>query len=93
VIIMNTDDLEQQLMRRCHRWMGGKPTTVGELSPVQATARVFLAQALTAWRAAEMQGETDKLAPDFDSWVKQIIADQLPYVREHLDVQIRFPRH
>ena len=90
---MNTNDLEQQLLRRCHRWMGGKPTSVGVFGPVQATVRVFLVQALTAWRAAEMQGETDKLAPDFEAWVQQIIAEQLPIVRQRLKVDIRIPKH
>ena len=90
---MNTDDPEKELMRRCHRWMGGKSTSVGVFGPVQATLRVFLAQALTAWRAALMQNEADKLAPDFDSWVQQIIADQLLHVRQRLEVEIRIPRH
>ena len=90
---MDTRDLEQRLLDRCNRWMGGKAATVGVFGPVQATVGVFLVQALTAWRAAEMQGETDRLAPDFDTWVRQIIAEQLPIVRQRLNVEIRIPKH
>ena len=30
---MNTDDLEDRLLARCHRWMLGKPAELGVFAP------------------------------------------------------------
>ena len=90
---MNTDDLEDRLLARCHRWMLGKPAELGVFGPVQATARVFLVQALTAWSAMESAGAIQQLAPDVESWLRKIVADELPVVRAKLEVKVSIPKH
>ena len=90
---MNTDDLEQRLFEACHDWMDGKPTNTALFGPVQASARIFLARALATWRIAESAGESHKLATDFETWLQTIVADQLPQVRQKLEVDVQIPRH
>ena len=90
---MNTDDLEDRLLARCHRWMHGKPPELGVFGPVQATARVFLVQALTAWSGMESAGAAQKLAPDVETWLRKIIADELPVVRTKLEVKVPIHKH
>jgi hypothetical protein len=85
---MNTDDLKDHLLDRCHSWTHGKPTELGVFGPVQTTARVFLVQVLTAWSGMECAGAAQKLAPDVETWLRQIIADELPVVRAELEVKV-----
>jgi hypothetical protein len=73
--------------------MHGKPVELGVFGPVQATARVFLVQALTAWRGMESAGATQQLAPDVETWLRRIIADELPVVRGKLDAKVSIPKH
>jgi lysophospholipase L1-like esterase len=75
---MNTDDLENRLYEDCHDWMKGKPVNTALFGTVQASARIFIARALTTWRIAESSGETDKIATDFEAWLRAIVTDQLP---------------
>jgi len=90
---MNTDELERRLLDNCHRWMHGKQTELGVFGPVQATARVFLVQALTAWRGLDSAGAAQQLAPDVETWLRKIIADELPDVRAKLEVKVSIPKH
>ena len=64
---MDTDRLEKAMNDLCHRWMHGKALTAGVFGPVQAAARVFIFQALTAWTALEATGQTAQLAPEFEA--------------------------
>ncbi len=90
---MNTDDLENRLLDHCHHWTDGKSVELGVFGPVQATARVFLVQALSAWSGMESAGATQQLAPDVESWLRKIIADELPVVRAKLEVTVSIPKH
>jgi hypothetical protein len=90
---MDTDDLENRLLDRCHRWMHNKPVELGVFGPVQATARVFLVQALSAWTGMESAGAARQLAPDVETWLQKIIADELPVVRARLEVKVSIPKH
>jgi hypothetical protein len=90
---INTDDLENRLFEECHNWMMGKSTNTGLFGTVQASARIFLARALATWRIAESAGESHKLATDFDTWLRAIVADQLPEVKKKLGVEVKIPRH
>ena len=47
---------------------------------VQAAARVFIFQALSAWTVLEETGQTEQLAPDFEAWLRKILEDEIPYV-------------
>ncbi len=73
--------------------MKGKPVNTALFGTVQASARIFIARALTTWRIAESSGETAKLATDFDAWLRAIVTDQLPEVRKKLGVEVKIPRH
>jgi len=50
---MDTDQLEYDMNELCHEWMHGKAPTDGVFGPVQAAARVFIFQALSAWTVLE----------------------------------------
>ena len=90
---LNTDDLEDRLFEDCHDWMKGKPVNTAFFGTVQASARIFIARALIGWRIAESSGETDKLATDFDTWLRAIVVSQLPEVKKKLGVEVKIPRH
>ena len=68
---MNTDQLERDMNELCHKWMHGETTTDGVFGPVQAAARVFLT--LSAWTVLESTGQTEQLAPDFQTWLRRIL--------------------
>ena len=84
---MDTDQLEHDMNELCHEWMHGKPPTDGVFGPVQAAARVFIFQCLSAWTGLEATGQTEELAPDFESWLHKILEDESPYVRNIASVK------
>jgi hypothetical protein len=90
---MDTDQLEHDMNELCHQWMSGKAPTDGVFGPVQAAARVFIFQAHSAWTVLESTGQTEQLAPDFESWLRKIIEDEIPYVRSIASVKASFPKH
>jgi hypothetical protein len=90
---MDTDQLEHDMNELCHEWMHGKAPTDGVFGPVQATARVFIFQALSAWTVLEATGQTEQLAPDFQAWLHKILEDELPYVRRISNVKVSIPTH
>jgi hypothetical protein len=68
---MDTDQLERDMNELCHKWMHGKGPTEGVFGPVQAAARVFIFQALSAWTVLESTGQTEQLAarlPRLAAW-------------------------
>lgn len=89
---MNTDQLEHAMNELCHQWMGGKAPTDGVFGPVQAAARVFIFQALSAWTALEATGQTERLAPDFEAWLHSILEGEIPYVRRVSSVKVSIPK-
>jgi hypothetical protein len=54
--------LEHDMNELCHEWMHGKAPTDGVFGTVQAAARVFIFQALSAWTVLESTGQTEQLA-------------------------------
>ena len=90
---MNTDQLEHDMIDLCHEWMHGKAPTDGVFGTVQAAARVFIFQALSAWTVLESTGQTEQLAPDFRAWLRKILEDEVPYVQRVSDVKVSFPKH
>jgi hypothetical protein len=90
---MNTDQLEHDLNQLCHRWMQGKTTTDGVFGPVQATARVFIFQALSTWTVLEASGQTEQLAPDFAAWLRSILEGEEPHVRRVSSIKVSLPKH
>ena len=89
----DTDRLERRLNRLCHQWMRGKAPADGVFGPVQATARVFIFQALAAWTVLEQTGQTERLAPDFRAWLAKILADEEPHVRRVSSIKVTLPKH
>jgi hypothetical protein len=90
---MDTDQLEHDMNDLCHQWMRGKAPTDGVFGPVQATARVFIFQCLSAWTVLEATGQTEQLAPNFESWLQQILETEIPYVRSIASVKASVPKH
>jgi hypothetical protein len=90
---MDTDQLEHDMNELCHEWMSGKAPTDGVFGTVQAAARVFTFQALSAWTVLEETGQTEQLAPDFESWLRKILEDEVPYVQRISSVKVSFPKH
>jgi hypothetical protein len=72
--------------------MHGKPPTDGVFGPVQAAARVFIFQCLSAWTALEATARPSS-SPDFASWLRKIVEDEIPYVRSIASVKASFPKH
>jgi hypothetical protein len=93
VTAMNTDQLEHAMNELCHEWMSGKAPTEGVFGTVQAAARVFIFQALSAWSVLEATGQTEQLAPDFQTWLRKILEDEVPYVQRISSVKVSFPKH
>ena len=90
---MDTDQLERDMNQLCHKWMQGKTTTEGVFGPVQAAARVFIFQALSAWTVLEATGQTGQLAPDFEAWLRSILEGEEPHVRHVSSVKVTIPKH
>ena len=90
---MDTDQLEHDMNELCHQWMSGKAPTEGVFGPVQAAARVFIFQALSAWTVLESTGQTEQLAPDFQAWLRGILATEEQHVRRVSSVRVSFPKH
>jgi hypothetical protein len=90
---MDTDQLEHDMNELCHEWMHGKAPTDGVFGTVQASARVFIFQALSTWAMLEATGQTEQLAPDFQAWLRRVIEDEIPYVRRISSVKASIPRH
>ena len=63
------------------------------LRTVQAAARDFIFQALSAWTVLEATGQTEQLAPDFESWLQNILQTESPYVRSISSVKASVPKH
>jgi hypothetical protein len=89
---MDTDQLEHDMNELCHEWMHGKAPTDSVFGPVQAVARVFIFQALSAWTVLESTGQTEQLAPDFEVWLRKILEDEIPYVRRISSVKVSIPK-
>jgi hypothetical protein len=45
------------------------------------------------WTVLEATGQTEQLAPDFESWLRKIVEDEIPYVRSIASVKATFPKH
>jgi hypothetical protein len=90
---MDTDQLEHHMNELCHELMHGKAPTDGVFGPVQASARVFIFQALSAWTVLEATSQTEQLAPDLESWLHRIVEDEIPYVRRISSVKASIPKH
>jgi hypothetical protein len=90
---MNTDQLEHAVSELCHERMSAKATTDGVFGTVQAAARVFIFQALSAWTVLESTGQTEQLAPDFHGWLRGLLAAEEPHVRRVSSVRVSFPKH
>jgi hypothetical protein len=90
---MDTDQLEHDMNELCHEWMQGKALADGVFGPVQAAARVFIFQALSAWTVLKATGQTVQLAPYLESWLQQILETEIPYVRSIASVKASFPKH
>ena len=88
---MNTDQLERDMNELCHKWMHGGTTTDGVFGPVHAAARVFLT--LSAWTVLESTGQTEQLAPDFQTWLRRILEGEEPHVRQVSSVKVLIPKH
>ena len=73
--------------------MHGKGPKDGVFGTVQAAARVFIFQALSAWTVLESTGQTEQLAPDFEAWLRKILEDEVPYVRRTSSVKVSIPKH
>jgi len=71
--------------------MQGKASTDGVFGPVQASARVFIFQAHSAWTMLEATGQTEQLAPDFETWLRRILEDEIRYVRRISSVKVSNP--
>jgi hypothetical protein len=41
----------------------------------------------------ESTGQTEQLAPDFQSWLRSILEGEEPHVRRVSSVKISFPKH
>ena len=54
---------------------------------------VFLFQALSACTVLESTGQTEQLAPDFQTWLRSILEGEEPHVRRVSSVKISFPKH
>jgi hypothetical protein len=65
----------------------------GVFGTVQAAARVFIFQALSAWTVLEESGQTEQLAPVFAAWLRKILEDDIPYVRQISSVKVSIPKH
>ena len=46
-----------------------------------------------AWTVLEATGQTEQLAPNLESWLQQILKDEIPYVRSIASVKASFPKH
>ena len=90
---MDTAQLEHAMNELCQKWMHGKGPMDGVFGTVQAAARVFIFQALSAWTALEETGQTEPLAPDFEAWLRKILEDEIPYVRRISSVKVSLPKH
>jgi hypothetical protein len=90
---MDTDQLEHAMNELCYQWMSGKAPTDGVFGPVQAAARVFLFQASRAWTVLESTGQTARLAPDFQAWLRSILEGEEPHVRRVSSIKASFPKH
>jgi len=90
---MDTDQLEHDMNELCHQWMHGKAPTDGVFGPVQAAARVFIFQALSAWTVLESTGQTEQLAPDFHGWLRGLLAAEEPHVRRVSSIKVSIPKH
>jgi hypothetical protein len=90
---MDTDQLEHDINEPCHESMHGKASTDGVFGPVQAAARVFVFQCLSAWTVLDATGQTEQLAPDLESWLQQILETEIPYVRSIASAKASFPKH
>ena len=58
----------------------------GVFGPVQAAARVFIFQALSAWTVLKSTGQTE-------AWLRKILEDEIPYVRQISSVKVSIPKH
>ena len=65
--------------------------TDGVFGTVQAAARVFIFQALSAWTVLESTGQTEQLAPDFQTWLRSILEGEEPHVRRVSSVKVSIP--
>ena len=90
---MDTGRLEHNMNELCHEWMHGKAPTDGVFGTVQASARVFIFQALSAWTVLEATGQTEQLATDFRSWLHSILDGEEPHVRRIASVKVTIPKH
>ena len=61
--------------------------------PVQAAARVFIFQALSAWTVLESTGQTEQLAPDFQTWLRSILESEEPHVRRVSSIKVSIQKH
>jgi hypothetical protein len=77
----------------CHEWMHGKAPTDGVFGTVQAAARVFIFQALSAWTVLESTGQTEQLAPDFNTWLRSILEGEEPHVPQTSSIRVSIPKH
>jgi hypothetical protein len=41
----------------------------------------------------EATGQTEQLAPDFESWLQNILETEIPYVRSIASAKISIPKH
>ena len=87
---MDTDQLEHDMNEADD---DGKDPTDGVFGTVQAAARVFIFQALSAWTVLEETGQTEQLATDFQTWLRKILDDEFPYVRRIASVKVSIPKH
>ena len=90
---MDTDQLEHDMNELCNEWMHGKAPTDGVFGTVQASARVFIFQALSAWTVLEASGQTEQLAPDFRAWLHSILEGEELHVRRVSNVKVSIPKH
>jgi hypothetical protein len=90
---MDADQLEHAMNELCHEWMSGKAPTDGVFGPVQAAARVFIFQALSAWTVLESTSPTEQLAPDFQTWLRSILEGEEAHVRRVSDIKVSIPKH
>ena len=90
---MDTDQLEHDMNELCHQMDVGKAPTDGVFGPVQAAARVFIFQALSAWTVLESTGQTEQLAPDFHGWLRGILDAEEPHVRRISSIKVSIPKH
>jgi hypothetical protein len=54
---------------------------------------VFIFQCLSVWTVLEATGQTEQLAPNFESWLQQILETEIPYVRSIASVKASVPKH